>query len=127
MSGDPVLAALARLEAGQADVMARMDRLEQGQTALRADLMARIDRLQDRTQVGMDTLRTELMARMDRLQDSITAIRDDIGVNMGAADHAKEAANGTRRELRSLSDVVSAMRRQIERLQTQVRELRGEP
>jgi hypothetical protein len=33
MSGDPILAALARLEAGQ--------------TSLRVDLMARIDRLQD--------------------------------------------------------------------------------
>ena len=27
-------------------------------------------------------VRTDLMGRMDRLQDPLTAIRDDIGVNM---------------------------------------------
>jgi hypothetical protein len=46
MSDDPVLAALARLEAGLGNVTSRMDRLEAGQTKLRTDLMERIDRLQ---------------------------------------------------------------------------------
>lgn len=106
---DPVLAALARLEAGQEALADRLDRMQQRQGT---DLAAH---------------RTDLMARLDRLQDSITAIRDDITVNMGAADNAKEAALSTRRELRGLSEMTSAMRRQIERLQTQMRELRGEP
>lgn len=102
MSDDPVLMALAQLGS----------ELRGDSAAIRADLT---------------TFRTDLMARLDRMQDSITAIRDDIGVNMGAADNAKEAAHSTRKELRGLSEMVTAMQRQIMRLQTQVRELRGDP
>jgi len=75
----------------------------------------------------MINLRTDLMGRMDRLQDSITSMRDDIGVNMGATAHAVETNDNTRAELRSLGDVVTAMSRQIQRLQADVRALKGEP
>ena len=64
---------------------------------------------------------------MDRLQDLVTVIRDDITVNFGASEQVKRVADNTRDELRALSDVVSGMHRQIQRLQTQVRELRGDP
>ena len=93
-----ILAALERLEA-------RLTNLESGQTQLRVDLMG----------------------RMDRLQDSLTSIRDDIGVNMGRADRAHVAADNTRTELRALGEIVTTMGRQIQRLQTAVRELRGDP
>jgi hypothetical protein len=71
--------------------------------------------------------RVALMDRLGRLQDAITAIRDD-GVNMSHADRAHHAAD-TREELRSLGDLVNAMTRQINRLQTEVRQLKsdGEP
>jgi hypothetical protein len=68
--------------------------------------------------------RVALMDRLGRLQDAITAIRDD-GVNMSRADRAHQVAD-TREELRSLGDLVNAMTRQINRLQTEVRQLKGD-
>jgi peptidoglycan hydrolase CwlO-like protein len=104
--------AQAKLEAGQAKLEAAQAKLEEGYKGLREDQTA---------------LRVGLMARMDRLQDTLTSIRDDIIVNMGRADRAHEAADSTRAELRALGEQVNAMTRQITRLQTQVRELRGDP
>lgn len=67
------------------------------------------------------------MARMDRVQNSVTAIRDDIAVNYGTVDHVRKANDNTREELRQLTALVSGMMRQIVRLQTDVRGLKGEP
>ena len=58
-------------------------------TGLRGDLVGVKTELRDEL-VGVRSglraelvgVRTDLMGRMDRLQDSLTAIRDDIGVNM---------------------------------------------
>jgi len=74
MSGAPVAAVLAVL-----------DRQEKGQAATRDD---------------MKKLRSDLMSRMDRLQDGLTAIRDDIAVNFGTAEHVRRANDSTRDELR---------------------------
>jgi len=91
MSDDPVLAALARLEAGQI------------------------------------SLRVDLMARMDRLADALTLIRDDIAVNMGAAEAMERANDNTRADLRTLGEQVSVMWKQIKRLQTDMREIKRDP
>ena len=53
----------------------------------------------------------------------MTLIRDDIGVNMGRADRAHQAADGTRAELRSLGDEVNSIYRMIKTLEAQVRNL----
>ena len=45
----------------------------------------------DRLEAGQIATRVDLMERMDRLQDSLTAVRDDIGVNMGAVDAMQRA------------------------------------
>jgi hypothetical protein len=66
--------------------------------------------------------RVDLMARMDRLQDEISGIRDDFATNFGATDTVRR----TREETRSLFDLVMKMERQIQRLQSEVRTLRGE-
>ena len=67
------------------------------------------------------------VARLDRMQDGITDIRDDIAVNFGTAAAARRAPNdNTRDEVRARHDLITTMQRQIQRLQTQVRELRGE-
>lgn len=95
---DPIVAALGRLEAGQSSLQA-------GQTSLRVDLMA----------------------RMDRLEDGLTAIRNDIAVNFGAADTVRRANDNTREEVRSLADVVSALVRKVRMLETRVRTLTGDP
>ena len=96
---------LAKLKAGQADLVIRLDRLESSHVQLR----------------------TDLMGRMDRLQDALTVIRDDIGVNMGRADQGHRVADNVRDELRALNDVVSGVIRQVQRLQSDVRGLRGDP
>ena len=54
-----------------------------------------------------------LESKTDRIDAQLSSIRDDIGVNMGRADRAHEAADGTRAERRLLSQEVSGMSRQI--------------
>ena len=76
-------------------------------------------------EAGQNQLRTDLMARMDRLGDDISRIRDDIGVNMGRPERAIEAADHTRKELRSLGSEVAAMWRKVNSLESDVRDLRG--
>ena len=56
-----------------------------------------------------------------------TAIRDEIGVSMGAADQARRNAAGVRKDIEFLSETIVIMERQIQRLQTDVREMKGEP
>jgi hypothetical protein len=93
MSDDPmqtVLAALARLEAGQI------------------------------------SLRVDLMARMDRLENRITAVQSDIAVNFGAADTVKRAHDNTREELRGYSEILMEMVRKVRILETRVREITGD-
>lgn len=84
-------------------------------------ILADLARVRD----GMTSLRTDLMSRMDRMADTLNAIRDDIATNYGAADHALRLNQNTRDEGRALHDVMAAMQRQILRLQTDVRELKG--
>ena len=112
MSDDPIIALLngindrlGRMEKGLASLEARMTVLDQGQT----------------------TLRVDLMARMERLDDQVTLIREDITVNIGAADSVRTANEVTKAELGALSSMVFTMTRQVRRLQTQVDELSGKP
>jgi predicted nucleic acid-binding Zn-ribbon protein len=120
-----VLAALERLEAGQV-------RLEAGQTQHTAAL--------ERLETGQTKLRADLMARIDRLQDTVETIRGDITVNFGRADQVQRIASnlrddlralygvvsGGRDELHALSEVVNGMERQVRRLQSEVQTLRDE-
>jgi chromosome segregation ATPase len=87
----------------------------------------RLDGKIERLRTDLDRLRVDVMARMDRLQNGITSIRDDITVTTSMANRVHDANEHTREEVRALGDVVSAMQKQISRLQSQVRELRGEP
>jgi hypothetical protein len=72
-------------------------------------------------------VRTDLMGRMDRLQDSLTALRDDIGVNMGRADAAVRANASTREDVRGLEEQFGLMWRKIRHLENRVREIGGDP
>jgi hypothetical protein len=69
MSGDPILAALARLETGQG-------RLETEQTRLRVELMERMDRLQSRLDV-MDEHLTMGLGFTDRVDRRSAAQSED--------------------------------------------------
>jgi hypothetical protein len=127
---DLILAALARLESGQESLQVVIKKEF-------SDLWAAVNALQD-TAIGVGeglitlredqtSLRVGLMERMDRLQNILNSIRDDVTVSMGRGDHAERIALHTREELRTLSEVVSAMHKQIAHLQTQMREPRGDP
>jgi acetyl-CoA carboxylase alpha subunit len=101
MDENAILAALSRLEAGQASVESRLTSVEAGQTRLRVDLME----------------------RMDRMENKMTALRDDMVVNLGSNDAVKRANENTRESLRALEDVVSVIHRKVMRLETQVQNL----
>jgi hypothetical protein len=72
-------------------------------------------------------LRSDLMTRLDRYKDALTTICDDIGVNLSRADRAVDGVNSLRTEFGHLSKEVAGIERQVQRLQSEVRQLRGEP
>jgi chromosome segregation ATPase len=128
MSDDPTTVILAAITELRTDVTG----LRTGMTDLRTDmagLHTRVDRLgTDMTGLhgSVDRLRGDMMGRMDRLQNSITSLQDDVTVNFGHADRIERVARGASDEIRALGVEVTAMERQIQHLQAQVRALRGE-
>ncbi len=72
-------------------------------------------------------LRADLMARLDRLQDALTAQRDADLVNYGAVERVERIARAASEETRALAEQVGAMVRQIRRLETDMREVKGTP
>ena len=96
MSDDPILAALARLEAGQGKLR---EELESG--------LLSVEAIQSR-------LRVDLMARMDRLQDALTATK-------GHATMAFTVAHGQSQNVETLNQLFFELQKRIsdieERLQ----------
>ncbi len=76
---------------------------------------------------SLANLRVDLMARMDRLENRLTDIRNDTAVNFCASDGVKRANDNTRAEVRSLSEMMSALVRKVRTLETRVREITGDP
>jgi predicted nucleic acid-binding Zn-ribbon protein len=65
------------------------------------------------------------MARIGRLQDTVTSMKADITVNFGAVQHAERRQDNLREEVATLTNLVFGMERQIQHLQSDVRDLRG--
>jgi predicted nucleic acid-binding Zn-ribbon protein len=124
MSDDPILAALARLEAG----LARVE-IEQEVTIRAAFTDIRADLRNFRTDLVDELAKTRgaIMARVDRVQETVQAMRDDIAVNFGAVDQVKRAHDNTREEVRILSDIVSTLVRKVRTLEDDMRTLKGDP
>ena len=99
MSDDPVLAALARLEAGQ--------------TSMRSEFLAELGKT-----------RGAIMDRVDELQRRVDLVREDIAVSMGSSEAATRANDNTRADLRSLTEQFGIMWKQLKKLQVEVEELR---
>jgi TolB-like protein len=76
---------------------------------------------------GQERLRIDLMAGMDRLENTANGIRDDITVTIARVNRSHVAAENTRDEVRLLGKQVNAMERQIQQLQTDMRQIKGEP
>jgi predicted nuclease with TOPRIM domain len=74
----------------------------------------------------VDRLRGDVMARMDRLQDGFNALRDDVTVNFGRTERSESVVRASVDEVRAMGVELSGVHRQIQRLQSDVRHLRGE-
>jgi chromosome segregation ATPase len=131
MSDDPVLKALETLLGGQTQLHAEMAQVQAGLTQVRADLtqvqsgltlvqadltQVKAEQTKMRTelthvQAEQTRLRVDVLDRFDRMETKLTAIREDITVNMGRADTAHRAVDNTRDDLRALSELVYAMER----------------
>ena len=156
MADDPVLAAIGRLDAKLDTSVARLDtsvaRLETkldasvshletkldtsvgrldrsvGQLgASLASLAAALEASRREARAELAELRVAMMSRMDRMQDTVTEIRDDIGVAMGAADAMQRANDNTRELVRLQGEQMTIMFRQIKRLEEKVRGITGDP
>jgi hypothetical protein len=60
------------------------------------------------------------------ITEQLNGIRDDIGVNMGAANAMRRANENTRELVRLQGEQLSLMRRKINRPETRLREITGE-
>jgi hypothetical protein len=87
MSEDPILAALARLEGGQA------------------------------------AMRDEAAGFREQVLNRLTAIREDIGVNMARVDRVADTATDIRAELSSLRVENTALWKMIKALETRVEQI----
>ena len=119
MNGDLVIAALSRLEAGQMSLLADVASLKTDVASLKTGFAS--------MQESQTSIRVEVMARMDRLQNSLTAIRDDITVNMARSDRAHDGVSATRDELRLLGQEVAISTRKLRQLEERVRSITGDP
>jgi methyl-accepting chemotaxis protein len=131
MSDDPVLAAIGlldtKLDASLGHLDTRFDALAIRHDASFARLEAAIDGVRRDARSDLTELRVAMMGRMDRLQDTVTEIRDDIGVAMGAADAMQRANDNTRELVRLQGQQLTIMFRQIKRLEEKVRGITGDP
>jgi len=91
MSDDPILAALSRLEAGQTNLAADLTRV-----------------------------RAEAADFRDQVLNRLTAIREDIGVNMARVDRVAETVTDLRAELVSLRGENAALWRMIKAIESRV-------
>ena len=76
-------AGLERIEARLGAVEARLERVEAGLGAVEARL-ERVGARLERVEAEIPRLRGDMMARMDRLQDRLSQMIEDIGVNFGS-------------------------------------------
>jgi len=131
MSDNPVLAAIGlldtKLDASLGHLETRFDALAIRHDASFARLEAAIDGVRRDARADLTELRVAMMGRMDRLQDTVTEIRDDIGVAMGAADAMQRANDNTRELVRLQGQQLTIMFRQIKRLEEKVRSITGDP
>jgi uncharacterized coiled-coil DUF342 family protein len=130
MSDEAILAALARLEVGQTGVTTRLAGLEAGQTEMRAEitgLRAELAAFRAGMVAELGKTRGEIMEKVEGVQNSLTAIRDDIAVNIGSVDAARKANDNTRSDVTQMREQMSVMWRQIKQLESRVRDITGDP
>ncbi len=121
MSEDPILAALARMD----ERLSRMDERMDARLSAMGARIGRIDATLEALDRNVDKLRGETGGWMERIENRLTAIREDIVVNLGATHAVRRIGGNTRDELRDLGDTVAALHQKLVRLQTQVDDMGG--
>lgn len=102
-----------RLEAFHRSDGEAMARLEAGQTKLRVDFLDELGKT-----------RADVMGKIAELKGEVSAIRDDIAVDLGSAEAAQRANDNTRAELRTLGEQVQVIWKQLKRAEADIRELK---
>jgi hypothetical protein len=85
-----------------------------------------LDTLQ-RLESKQDTMRADIMARIDRLQPKVDQTHDALVVNFGNTDPVERIARAAVDDGRTTTEILRVMQRQIMRLETDVEQLKGAP
>jgi hypothetical protein len=87
-----------------------------------------------RLEAGQTSLRVDLMARMDRLQDAVTLQHEERIVDIGSAERAERLAKAAQADAAAIGSIVTplvrlvhGMRTQLDDLAEQVRVLKERP
>jgi uncharacterized phage infection (PIP) family protein YhgE len=99
---------LDQLDAGQTLMRTRLDQLDAGQTLMRTRL--------DQLDAGHGKVRAEIIDRIDRLQETVELVREDARVNWATADTAMNRARTSRDEIDGLMAMIAAMERRHQTL-----------
>ena len=89
-----------------------------------ADAMER--RLLSAMRAEMATMRADIRARIDRLQEDLTRQWESNVVELGTAEMALRKNDTTRSDVQTLTDMVLALTRQVRRVDAELRQLRGD-
>jgi hypothetical protein len=85
-----------------------------------------LDTLQ-RLESKQDTMRADIMARIDRLQPKVDQTHDALVVDLGNTDRIERIARAAVDDGRTTTEILRVMQRQIMRLETDVEQLKGAP
>ena len=76
---------------------------------------------------GQSSLRADIVGKLETIENELTGIRADMAINMGRVDAVQEDHKAIRASVAQMREELSAHWRQIKRLETDVRELKGQP
>ena len=68
----------------------------------------------------------DIMARIDRLQEDLTRQREGSVVELGTVEMAMRKNDTTRADVQTLTDMVLALTRQVRRMEADLIQLRGD-
>ena len=94
------------------------------------EILARIEAFRGSMDAQFEAARGDMIVlrgELRRLENRLPSMQDNMTLNMASADRAPQSTDNTRDELRTMDELLSAMSRQIMRLQMRVRQIMGEP
>ncbi len=89
--------------------------------AVRSEMRSELEALEAK----LFSVRAEIMARIDRLQDVLTLGREADIVTFGAPERAEKIAKATREEINDLGSQLGALTRLVNMMQSRLAHLEG--